>query len=101
MFVLASKSETYGMVTIEAMASGLPVIGTAEGGTLDIIAHEKSGLLFSPMNEDELAEAMVLYVTQPELAARLADEAKRVATDRYSYTSQCEGWEKMINKIHR
>jgi len=99
MFVLASKSETYGMVTIEAMASGLPVIGTAEGGTLDIIAHEKNGLLFTPMNEEELTAAMVRYVTDPELAARLADEAEKVAADKYSHTSQCEGWERMIDKI--
>ena len=99
MFVLASKSETYGMVTIEAMASGLPVIGTAEGGTLDLIANEVNGLLFPPMNEEELAAAMVRYVTDPEFAARLAGEAKKGAADKYSHTRQCEGWEKMIDEI--
>ena len=47
MFILASHSETYGMVTIEAMASGVPVIGTAAGGTQDIIQSEENGLLFA------------------------------------------------------
>ena len=53
------------------------------------------------MNEEELTAAMVRYVTEPELAARLADEGKRVAADKYSHTSQCKGWEKMIDKINK
>jgi len=99
LFVLASQSETYGMVTIEALASGLPVIGTSEGGTLDLISHEKNGLLFTPMNEDELTEAMLRYITDSDFATRMAKQAKQDAIERFSHIRQCESWERLLDEI--
>jgi len=53
--VMATKAETFGMVTIEALACGTPVLGSNAGGTPEILENEKGGLLFEPLNEKDLA----------------------------------------------
>ena len=100
-FVLASKSECYGMVTIEAMASGLPVVGTADGGTLDLIRDGENGLLVTPFDSDALARALLRLIEDPALARRLADTACREAPGRFSHTVQCEAWEKLLKTLDR
>ncbi|MBI1837875.1 MAG: glycosyltransferase family 4 protein [Flavobacteriia bacterium] len=52
----ATNSETVGMTTIEALAFGLPVIGSNSGGTKEILENGKYGLLFEPNNESDLAQ---------------------------------------------
>ncbi|WP_418222531.1 glycosyltransferase [Clostridium isatidis] len=57
-FVLASKHETFGVVYIEALASGKPIIGTYNGGAEDII-NRNNGLIVEVDNIDALGKAMV------------------------------------------
>lgn len=60
-FVLASYAETFGIVFIEAMATGMPAVGTVCGGPEDIITA-RSGYLVEPGNIEELADKMrMLY----------------------------------------
>lgn len=59
-FVLPSNFETFGVVLIEALSTGLPVIATKAGGPQDIVS-EKVGKLISPGNAEELSQAM-LYI---------------------------------------
>lgn len=98
-FLMASQSETYGMVTIEAMACATPVIGTADGGTLSLIDHERNGLLVTPMDPDQMAEALVRLIENPQLAATLAEEAEREAKIRFSHHTQCEHWERLLQSV--
>lgn len=53
--LIPSRNEAFGLVVIEAMACGTPVIGTNSGGIPDIITEE-TGMLFEPENYEELAE---------------------------------------------
>jgi sulfoquinovosyltransferase len=54
LFVMPSDSETLGFVVLEAMASGIPVVGVAAGGLVDIIQNEKTGYLVS--NSEDMVE---------------------------------------------
>jgi len=100
LFVLASKSECYGMVTVEAMVSGLPVIGTNDGGTVSLIDHGRNGLLVTPLDHDELARAIIALIDDPATAQRLARTAREEGLVRFSRTTQCEAWEKLLVSLN-
>lgn len=95
-FALTTFAETYGMVTIEAMASKLPVIATNRGGTVDIIEHNKTGILITPDNPQELADAILQLKQDKEKANKLASNARNVAVDKYSHDTQCHLLEDFI-----
>ena len=74
-FVFASRTETQGLVLLEAMALGLPVISTAVMGTRDIVGP-KRGALVPEDNEADFAEHMVRLMRDGDLRARLAAEGR-------------------------
>jgi glycosyltransferase involved in cell wall biosynthesis len=99
-FVLSSLSETYGMVTIEAMAAGVPVIGTDSAGTPDILTSGRTGLLVPPRDPQALANALTKLMSNPELRAQLAAAAQKDAFERFSHHLQCSRIEELIERIH-
>ena len=56
--VLASVAEPFGLVLIEAMARGVPVVATRAGGVPEIVEHGVHGLLVPPRDPEALAEAL-------------------------------------------
>lgn len=60
LFVFPSLAESFGMVQIEAMACGKPVISTYNGGSEDIIISNEFGLLCEPSNSEKLAELITV-----------------------------------------
>ena len=59
-FVLPSLRESFGVVQIEAMACGKPVVATYNSGSEEIITSEDYGLLCEPANPEELAEMILI-----------------------------------------
>jgi len=74
LFVLASYFEGYGMAFSEALAHGLPVIGTKTGAIAETVPNE-AGLLVTPGNSAELAGALHRVLTDTGLRLRLAEGA--------------------------
>ncbi|TAF07672.1 MAG: glycosyltransferase family 4 protein [Nostocales cyanobacterium] len=87
-FVHASDKEPFGIVIIEAMALGKPVIAGDAGGPTEIIADGVNGLLTPYEDADALAQAILRYLDNPEFAQSLAAAARQRAlqfsTQRYA-----------------
>jgi glycosyltransferase involved in cell wall biosynthesis len=77
-FVFASRTETQGLVLLEAMALGVPVVSIAEMGTLDILEAGKGALLVAP-DEQAFADAVCGLLDSPALRRRLAAEGVQYA----------------------
>jgi phosphatidylinositol alpha 1,6-mannosyltransferase len=79
-----STTETFGNVTLEAMASGLPVVGARATGTSSLVHHGISGLLVTPGDIDGYAAALSTYLTD-DVAATMAGEAGLALSRRYDW----------------
>lgn len=79
-FVFASRTETQGLVLLEAMAQGCPVVALAEMGTADILAGER-GCRVAPDDPAGFARVLTGLVADPALRARLGDEARAYARE--------------------
>jgi glycosyltransferase involved in cell wall biosynthesis len=75
-FVLASLSEASSNVVLEAMATGLPVVGTRVGGTPGLVDDHRSGLLVPPGNAPALAEAILRLIEAPAIAAEMGAQGR-------------------------
>ena len=76
MHVLPSFSESLGLVTLEAMAAGIPCIGTDIGGINEIIKNKKNGLLFKKGDSGDLADQINYLLDNPSIKKDLAKAGK-------------------------
>ncbi|MEM0233350.1 MAG: glycosyltransferase family 4 protein, partial [Candidatus Nezhaarchaeales archaeon] len=85
--VLPSYFEAFPMVLIEAMASGLPVIGSKAGGIVDIVENGVNGYLFEKGSANELAEKLHLVLLDESLRHKLSINSRAIAESKYSWST--------------
>lgn len=83
--VVPSIYEPFGMVVLEAMVAGSPVIVADTGGLKEIVVHEETGLCFKPGNPDSLAQAMIRVLKNDGLARQLTMDAQRFIGEKYNW----------------
>lgn len=88
-FVFASKSETQGLVILEAMAQATPVVAIAELGTASILI-EGQGALISPENESEFVQKVHSLLINPQRCQQLGEAARVYAQKKWSAATQAE-----------
>ncbi len=76
-FVHASNQEPFGIVVVEAMSLGKPVVATKPGGPEEIIENSKNGLLVPFGDVDAMSDAILTYLSKPEFAARIGAVARQ------------------------
>jgi glycosyltransferase involved in cell wall biosynthesis len=86
----STKPEPFGVVIVEAMAVGTPVIAAGAGGPLDIIADGTDGLLTPPGDAAALARAIRRLCDNPDEARRMADRAREKGRTVYSAAAVTE-----------
>ncbi len=85
MLVLPSAAEGFGLVLIEAMASGIPVIATNVPGIRDVIKDGVTGILVPPADPQKLAAAINRLIADPMLRDRLAEAASADVRQRFTW----------------
>ena len=80
--VLPSPTETCGLVALEAMASGLPVVAADAGGLRENVRHGRTGLLIPPRDARGFLDAIVALVMSPPLRTGLGQAARAAALER-------------------
>jgi len=83
--VLPSYAEAFSMVLLEAMSSGIPVIGSKVGGIPDVVADDVNGLLFDKGCWLELSEKLTTLINDRSLRNKLAENARKIAEEVYSW----------------
>jgi len=89
-FACPSIYEPFGLINLEAMACGTPVVASAVGGILEVVEDGRTGLLVPPGNADELATALRRVLDDRDLAARFGEAGRRRVEERFSWASVAE-----------
>lgn len=98
--VLATiTQEAFGRVLIEAQAVGVPVIATKVGGVVDIVEHEKTGLLVLPKDPDGIAAAVLRLMHEPKLVDEMILEARRRVEEKYTLGVMAERTIEVYNEV--
>lgn len=84
-FSLPSWNEAFGVVYIEAMMHGTPVIACEGEGIADVIEHGKTGLLVKPKDVESLAQAMDYLLSNPEKAQEVGEQARKLVLENYTW----------------
>ncbi len=94
--VVPSWEETFGTVTIEAMASRIPVIGSNTAGTAEILSENQ--FLFEPKNSKSLSKTLLNVLKNDELRNEWANKLQQKFSERYSMKASIAAWNELLRK---
>ena len=80
-----SRKEAFGIIYVEAMACGKPVIGPNHGGPKEIIEDGITGFLFKSENVKDLAEKLVILLNNDKIRESMGERARKVVEEKYSW----------------
>lgn len=77
-FVFPTLEDTWGVVTLEAMLLGKPILCSKGAGTSELVVHGENGYVFSPDNADELANLMQKFLDHPEIIPIMGKKSQQI-----------------------
>jgi glycosyltransferase involved in cell wall biosynthesis len=83
-FAFPTLDECFGLVIVEAMSLGVPVVATDEGGIPDIIEHGRTGLVVPKNDPGALADALGALIRDPDWRSRIGEAGRARYRERYT-----------------
>ncbi len=97
--ILPSEYESFGMAALEAMASGIPVVGTLGSGLEEVVAHGKTGFLCPVGDVKALADALLLLFNDDKLAAAMGRAGRLRAQRHFNERRIVRQYEKLYYEL--
>ena len=91
-FSIHTLHEGFGIVYIEAMSMGLPIVTTYAHGNEDIIENGKNGFMVEPNNSNKLAEKIIFLLTNDEIRNDIARHNREEAVEKYDLNNIARRW---------
>jgi len=99
LFTLPSWQETLGLVYLEVMAHGKPVIGVRGQGIDGIVEHKRNGMLVEPKDIDSLVEGIEYLTNHPQEARKMGERAKELVLENYTWEQNAEKTLKVYQEV--
>ena len=84
-FVRASRSEGMGNSFIEALAAGIPIVGTREGGIADFLQHKETGMVVDKDNPYAISRSIHELITNTELSETVVQQGRTLVQEKYDW----------------
>ena len=98
-FINPALTEPFGLTILEAAATGLPVVATENGGPVDIIANCDCGEVVDPLDKDEMARALLKYISDEATWNRVSANGISGVRKHYSWQAHSEAYLDKISKL--
>ncbi len=100
LFVLPTLAiEGFGLATIEALASGIPVVGTPVGGTTEILRNVDPKLLFDDSSPEAMSKLLQNFLENPEPILALKENCRKEAEEKYDWNLSVSRLEKTFCEV--
>lgn len=99
LLVLPSRYEAFGIVMIEALAAGIPVVASNTSALPYVIDHEKTGILVTPNDPSALAEGVIRLLKDEKLCAEMGSLGREVVLKKYTMKLQQERLENLYQSL--
>jgi len=98
-FVRASLSEGLGISFLEAMACGIPIIGTPVGGIVDFLKEGETGVFCQPRDPESIAKAVTRIQSEPGLREKLVRQGAALVREHYEWKGIAEDMSRILKNI--
>lgn len=97
--VCSSQFESYGIVNVEAMACGRPVVSTNRGGPAETVAHGETGFLVEPGDAQGLARHVITLLRDPDLRRRFGTAGRARVVERFSAQAMAAAFTRALDAL--
>ena len=98
-FSLPSWNEAFGVVYIEAMLQGKPIIACEGEGIVDVIKNNKTGLLVKPKNVQSLTNAIDFLLENPQKAREIGERARKLVLEDYTWEKNAQRYIEIYKEL--
>jgi glycosyltransferase involved in cell wall biosynthesis len=98
-FLLPSIWEGFGIVLIEAMAAGKPVVATKTSSIPEIVVENICGILFPPEDDESIANALMKLISDPELKIKYGEAGRKIVSEKFTIGRMINDYEYVFNEL--
>jgi glycosyltransferase involved in cell wall biosynthesis len=98
-FVLPSVAEAFGLVLVEALYLGVPIVATRAGGIPEIVDHDADGILVPPADSASLASALAGLLLDSARRTRLAGAGRAKVLERFGFEAMVRAYESLYDEL--